>query len=250
METRQLMWRARLMGDAETCARKRELYHSFVKGRTIKNKSLVSTIRADMPRTFVQNEDIDTQPIERLLLEYASIQRGDGYLQGFNYMMAILFHVFRDTDESMADTWWCFSRIVGLIRPMMPDFNVAWFHWYRRQWSDEFHRHLKKRRPLLNSILYQRHEEFSSLMTIRWFMIWFAQTITFEEIHLLWDFIIQQPPKLLMRVYMLLASAIVEEAATSISYNSEAKPVETMHNVLSLQVRGVSELLKCVQKRL
>ena len=249
MEERQKLWRARLMGDAETCVQKRHLYHTFIEGQSIVEKGTRITIRADVPRTFV-GVDMDREALETLLVSYAAVQRGDGYLQGFNYLMGTILHVFYGTEECMADTWWCFARVVGLIRPMMPDFNVAWFHWCRRQWCSEFHIHMKKRRPLLNSILRQRQEELSSLMTVRWFMVWFAQTVAFEELPVLWDFIIQQRPQQLMRVYTLLACAIVEEAATTISYEGGDDVAETIHAVLSLKIRGVAELLNQVKKRL
>jgi len=250
MEERQKLWRARLMGDDETCARKRELYHRFIKGRASQDAVVRQQIRADMPRTFVGVEQVDRANVETLLLSYAAVQQGDGYLQGFNYIMAVVLYVFHGSQKCHADTWWCFSRIVGLVRPLMPDFNVAWFHWCRRQWFGEFHRRLRRRRPVLESILHQKQEEWSTLMTVRWFMIWFAQTVAFEEIPLLWDFFIVQPPKTLMRVYTQVAFAIVEEAATTVAYEAGDSVPETMHRMLTLRVQGVADLLERVHQRL
>ena len=82
MEERQKLWRARLMGDDETCARKRELYHRFIKGRASQDAVVRQQIRADMPRTFVGVEQVDRANVETLLLSYAAVQQGDGYLQG------------------------------------------------------------------------------------------------------------------------------------------------------------------------
>tara|TARA_B100000780_G_C21070225_1_gene430601 strand:- start:376 stop:1014 length:639 start_codon:yes stop_codon:yes gene_type:complete len=210
------------------------------------------TIRADMPRTYPKIEWVqeNAKKLETLLVSYAAVQRGDSYLQGFNYIMTILLYTFKETKHADADTWWCFARIVGLIRPLMPDFNVVWFHWLRRHWIANFFTRLKKHRPLLASMLDNSSPEFSCLITCRWFMIWFTQTVDFEEIFELWDFIIEQPPRLLMQVYTMLTYEIIYEAAPTLTYQWAQEPVRLMHAFLGLRVKTVSGAIERVRRNL
>ena len=147
MENRVSRWRTLLIGDS--ISEKRDIYYCYVKGRQDISNSARITIQHDMPRTYPNIPCVrdNRAKLQTLLLEYAAVHRGDGYLQGFNYIMAILMCVFKGTTHADADTWWCFARIVGLIRPLMPDFNVAWFHWLRRHWLSHFYSELKKKSP-------------------------------------------------------------------------------------------------------
>lgn len=244
------VWRHKLIGP--TVDEKREIYYVYVVGRDDIEPSALQTIRSDMPRTYPALAELraGSKTVQKLLVQYAAVHRGDSYLQGFNYIMTILWHVFKDQEHGEADTWWCFSRIVGLIRPLMPDFNVTWFHWMRRDWLNHFNQVLRQRRPKLASILCDRTEEFSSLVTVRWFMIWFAQTVAFTDIFKLWDFIIDQPPHLLMKTYVGLTFQILYEAAPSITYQWSHEPTKLMHAFLSLNVEGIDHAIAEVKKRL
>ena len=137
MTSRSHRWREKLMGNSKWA--KRTLYYEYIQGRDDITPSLLKTIQVDLPRTYPQIPWVKQHSarIEALLVAYAAVHRGDSYLQGFNYLMTILLYTFQETTHADADTWWCFSRIVGLVRPMMPDFNVSWFHWMRRHWLDD-----------------------------------------------------------------------------------------------------------------
>lgn len=247
---RQVMWRQKLIGPS--IDHKRELYYIYIRPRKDISRQIRQTIQRDMPRTFHQQTVVrqTIKTVEKLLISYAAVNRGDSYLQGFNYIMAIVWHVFKDTEHAEADTWWCFSRIVGLVRPLMPDFNVTWFHWMRRHWLATFNEKLTKKRPKLASILCDRTEEFSTLVTVRWFMIWFAQTVPFQDLFHLWDFIIEQPPELLMKVYTMLTFQILYEAAPSITYQWSQEPTKLMHAFLGLQVEGIDHAIAEVKRLL
>ena len=243
-------WRVKLIGqDVDT---KREIYYNYVQGRKDVPASALPTIQADMPRTFPKQSEIlvDRGDTGNFLISYAAVHRADSYLQGFNYIMAVLWHVFKDTEHAEPDTWWCFVRIVGLIRPTMPDFNVTWFHWMRRDWLAQFHKQLKRKRPKLESILSHRVEEFSCLVTVKWFMIWFVQTVVFDNIFLLWDFIIEQPPRLLMKVYTGLTLHILCEAAPDITYQWSQEPTKLMYAFLNLKVEGIENAIEQVKRTL
>lgn len=250
MDTRASRWRAQLIGS--DIAEKRDIYYTYIQKRTDIPRSVLITIQHDLPRTYpnITWQSHHKNRLKRLLVSYAAVHRGDSYLQGFNYIMAILICVFKGTKHADADTWWCFARIVGLIRPLMPDFNVAWFHWLRRHWITNFFAKLKKHRPRLASILDNDVDAFSSLITCRWFMIWFAQTVDFEEIFELWDFIIEQPPQLLMQVYTMLTYEIIYDAAPTLTYQWAQEPVGLMHAFLSIRVKSVSAAIERVRKNL
>ena len=97
MQRRVDIWRKTLMGS--NVEHKRHLYEKFIQGSDDISESLRTTIEADMPRTYANKTDIQslTPSIQKILVEYASIHKGDSYLQGFNYMVAILFYVFKDS---------------------------------------------------------------------------------------------------------------------------------------------------------
>ena len=252
MSERASHWRNELMGPKVSWFGKRKMYETFVRGRDDVDQTTLTTIRADMPRTYPEVEAMKdaTPTIRSLLISYAAVQRGDGYLQGFNYIMTILWFTFEKEPYAEADTWWCFTRVVGLIRPLMPDFNVTWFHWYRNHWFEEFHRKLKRRRPHIESIISRDTNTFSGLITVKWFMIWFAQNFSFEEIFILWDFIIAQPKQYLMQVYTLITYEIIYEAAPSVTYQWSNEPVGLLHKLLSIKVKNVAGLIENIEQSL
>lgn len=248
MQRRVDIWRKTLMGS--NVEHKRHLYEKFIQGSDDISESLRTTIEADMPRTYANKIDIQslTPSIQKILVEYASIHKGDSYLQGFNYMVAILFYVFKDSEHVNADVFWCFSAIVGRIRPMIPDFNLSWFEWCRRHWMSEFHKRLQKKRPALDKLLSRHSETLSSLLPCKWFMIWFTQTVDFDEIFELWDFFIQLPPQHLMMAYILFAYEIFQEAAPVVTYQWSVEPTNLLHTVLSLRVKKIGPALERVRK--
>jgi len=244
--SRPSVWRAKLMG--HDIDKKRRLYYTFIQGQNMAEE--MSTILADMPRTWSRQPCIQQNIliVQSLLVEYASIQRGDSYIQGFNYMMALLYEVFKDEEHAKADTWWCFSGIVSRIRALLPDFNVTWFHWCRRQWLTDFHAKLAKKRPLLNKMLMDESDSFSSLITCKWFMIWFVQNVEFEEIFELWDFLIEIPPNLLLKAYTVILFEILSASATSLTYHWSQSLSHLLHGVLSMKIKGVAEMLQRVRR--
>ena len=246
------IWRQKLLGPSgPDISAKREIYYTFIQHRNDIAHGLLTTIQADMLRTFPGTQWIvhNKQTIEKLLVSYAAVHKGDSYLQGLNYFMSVLLYVFKSTEHGEADTWWCFARIVGLVRPLMPDFNVAWFHWVRSHWISDLYAKLDNR-PRFQAILFNELDAFSSLVTVRWFMIWFAQTVKFADLPTLWDFLIEQPPQKLMRAYTLLTYEILEEAAPSITYDWSKNPSELLFSILGLQVENIGEAIERVRQKL
>ena len=244
MNARRERWRTRLMGDSKSIARKRELYDLYVRNRQDISCDLLRTIQRDMPRTYPKVKWVsqNTSDIEQLLVTYASVNKGDSYLQGFNYFMTILYYVFHGTEHALADTWWCFSRLVSLIRPLMPDFNASWFHWSRRHWTEDLFKRIRRSRPYLHSVIEPHKEQFSTLITCKWFMLWFAQTVPWNGIFDLWDVLIQLPPQRLLKTYMLITHEILKEIAPTITYTTSRDHSNVLHSILSVKVRGIQSL--------
>ena len=244
MDERRKQWRCRLMGGPKSIARKREVFDTYVRDRRDISDDILRTIQRDMPRTYPKVEWVSEHlaDIESLLIAYAAVQKGDSYLQGFNYHMTILYHVFQGTEHAFADTWWCFARIVGLIRPLIPDFNTTWFQWARRHWTDDLFKRIRRSRPYLHSIIETHKEHFSTLVTCKWFMLWFAQTVPWTDIFELWDIFIQVPPKHLLKTYTLITHEILKEAAPTITYSYSNDPANVLHALLSIRVKGIQKM--------
>ena len=244
------MWRTKLMGNGDDVLSKRRVYYDFIYRRRNVSSHVRHDIAADVPRTWPEQPGLCGEVVQELLIEYAATNQGDSYLQGFNYGMTVLWKVFEATEHGRADTWWCFSRIVGLIRPLMPDFNTKWFEWYRRHWFGEFRKRMSRKRPIIAGMLTKEMEMFSSLVTVKWFMIWFTQTVPFEEIFTLWDFLISVPAHQLMKVYTMITIEIIQEVAPTVTYKSVRNSNKAIHQILNFKVSGVEHLIKRVRKKL
>ena len=250
MNQRQLLWRQHLMGNDQDIAYKRVLYTKFILNSNNIEHQLKGIIQRDMPRTYPRNTWVqhNIKTIQQLLIEYASIPQGDGYLQGFNFLMAITYKVFKGTTHEREDTSWCFSRIIGLVRPLIPDFNSNWFHWSRNYWVNHLLQKLSKKRPQLHSILLTNQERFSVLSTCKWFMLWFAQNIDFDEIHVLWDVLVKTSSRKLLKVYIMIMYEILKEAAPTLTYKWSQEPSALLHELLTIRIKGIDTLVNKISK--
>ena len=247
MQTRQEIWRQRLIG--EDIVYKRYVYQTHIQGGTEISQSTLLNIVADIPRTFSDSQlKCGDSTIKRLLVEYASVQAGDNYLQGFSYFMKIFCQVFHLSEHAEADTFWCFSKLVGIIRPLMPDFNCEWFAWNRKFWVNDLVKRLGKKRPLLEAILQTEIEIFSSLILVKWYMLWFAQNIVFEEVIELWDFLVNVNPCKRMYTYNCIALVIIEQAADNIVYQCGGQATAVIYKLLSLKIKNVGNLIRRLKK--
>ena len=247
MHRRQL-WRNRLIG--KDIAYKRSVYYKYIQNRIDVSESTLQTIIADIPRTFSGKTKVDSAYVQNLLLEYATVQSGDSYLQGFSYFMVILCTVLSGSEHAKADAFWCFSSLVGIIRPMMPDFNCVWFDWNKTFWINDLVKKIGKGRPLLETIICEEMEIFSSLILVKWYMLWFSQNIVYEEVVELWDFLLSLSPDKLMPAYNSIALVIISQAAGDIVYKNDGQAVPVIYQLLDLKVTNIQNLIKIVKKKL
>ena len=248
MQHRQKIWRNRLIG--KDIDYKRYVYYKYIQNRVGVSESTLQTIIADIPRTFAGETKVDSTYVQNLLIEYATVQSGDSYLQGFSYFMVILCTVFSGSEHAKADAFWCFSKLVGIIRPMMPDFNCEWTSWNRTFWINDLVKKIGKERPLLEAICCEEMEIFSSLILVKWYMLWFSQNIVYEEVVELWDFLLGLPTCKLMHAYNSVALVIISQAAGDIVYKNEGQAVPVIYQLLDLKVSNVPNLIKLVKKTL
>lgn len=240
------LWRQKLIGD--DLDKKRHIWYEFIRGRNEITPRVLGVIQRDMPRTFPNQPCIQQhiKTIEKLIISYAAVNLGDSYLQGFNYIMSIVYYVFKDEEHAEPDSWWCFSRIVGLIRPLMPDFNCQWFHWLRNHWQEEFNNELRKTRPHIYSRLVNKLEEFSTIATVKWFMMWFSQNVEFDQICILWDYLIELPPSQLLKAYTKIALQILIDAAPDLSYRCQDN-VNLLHAIFKVRINDMEQLLNNIK---
>ena len=248
MQHRQKIWRNRLI--CKDIAYKRSVYYKYIQNRVGVSESTLQTIIADIPRTFAGETKVDLDFVQNLLLEYATVQSGDSYLQGFSYFMVILCTVFDKTEHMQADAFWCFSKLVGIIRPMMPDFNCGWFEWNKTFWINSLIKKIGKERPLLEAIICEEMEIFSSLILVKWYMLWFSQNIVYEEVVELWDFLLSLSEDKLMHAYNSIALVIISQAAGDIVYKCGGQAVPVIYQLLDLKVTNVQNLIKLVKKKM
>lgn len=249
MQTRRDIFRDRLIGD--DLGYKRDVYHKHIQGRSGVSPSTLQTILSDIPRTFSESRTKSgDSTIQKLLVEYATIQLGDNYLQGFSYFMTIFWQVFRLEEHAEADTFWCFSKLVGIIRPLMPDFNCEWFAWNRNFWINDLVKKIGKKRPLLESLICEEIDIFSSLILVKWYMLWFAQNIVFEEVIELWHFLVNIESGKRMHAYNCIALVIIEQAADDIVYQCGGQAHLVIYKLLNLKIKNVSNLIKLVKKKI
>ena len=116
MQSRAETWRKYLIGNNDTIHQRRKLFYNVINTFPYSIPPQLETlITKDMPRTSFEGSDwFDEKEnmlvIESLLHQYVSIMPCDGYLQGFGYLMSLLYYVFsrHDKEHSIPDSWWAF----------------------------------------------------------------------------------------------------------------------------------------------
>lgn len=240
------------MGSVETQELKRQLFENYIAHRTDVSRETLGLIQRDIPRTYPRQPWVKqhAETITRLLIQYAAVHRGDGYLQGFNLTMAVLWRVFEGQPHAQADTWWCFARYVGLVRPCMPDFNVTWYHSCRRRFLAELLFRLRRKRPVLHSILEPIAEQFSTVITCKWLFIWFAQQVEWPDIFIVWDLFIDTPPAKLFQCYTFILYEVFMAAAPDLTYQWTKDPSAFMYPLLNLKIKNPTYIIATVRKQL
>lgn len=214
MRARAHHWRRHL----ENVGCLRRLYHQRVCLVSTKMLPDASTILLDIPRTFPRHPWFTKErrhTLEQQLMRYAAVFRGDGYIQGFSFIMAVALYVFESEggSESLSDSWWVGVEVIHRIRPVMPDFNMKWFDYTRTQYVDKLKRVMKKYRRNLWNLIEPHMHTISHVIMMRWIMIWFSKNFPLEDVVIIWDALFLCDHHRLMDLYVSISVAILSQAA-------------------------------------
>ena len=184
-------WRTLLVGNRHKVQYKRRLYNRYVKNRLVSCTPYDDVIEMDMKRTHMLTSNKRTI-VQDLLRRYVDIQIGDGYVQGQNYLMTILYFVFSKGDEKMwaiQDTFWAYVRVMSLVRPVIPD-NRILFEEVQQKTKLEIIKYLDNHHPHFLPIIQHDLHTLTSLILVKWYGIWFAQYYSLNNLLNIWDQII------------------------------------------------------------
>lgn len=213
METRRVHWRAHLRNIEHL----RRLYDKKVIHIDTSLLPDAEQINLDIPRTYADDEWFTPErqyEVKRMLKQYAAVYRGDGYIQGFNYVMTICYYVYGK--DFIADAWWTFVNIISTVRPIIPDFNMKWFVWTREEWLKKFRKKIKSHRKNLWNLLEPHMAQLSHIILVKWILIWFAQTFSLEDVVYIWDALFLCKAQDRMNLYVALSVAIVNQASAKL----------------------------------
>lgn len=231
---RAQIWRKYLLGDYETILQGRKMYHNIVIHHPYEiDTEIARQIKADIPRTnllqgHISLSESKQKVIESLLTQYVQIMPCDGYLQGFNYIMALLYHVYEkeDVEHALSDTWWSMVSVVSVMRPMIPDHDPHDFQRYTNKWSVYYRNHLRLKNNRLYILLEPHLGVILPMITVKWLMIWFTQMFVLDDIKIVWDALITCESKHRTKLMAIIAANITIQQGHAIEKWARECPSE------------------------
>jgi len=205
-------------------------------------------ISKDIPRTNIVGStltEVELEAVRTLLTQYVQTMPCDGYLQGFNYIVYVLYDVYkRDDDEhAMADAWWSMVTIVSIIRPMIPDHDPTDFAKYTKTWSKHYIEHLQRYSPRTHHLLTPFYDIILPSLTVKWLMIWFTQMFAMHDVEVLWDALITCDPRQRTKLMAIIAANITIQHADSIIFWAREHPSEIGPRLLGVTARDAKILI-------
>ena len=185
-------------------------------------KDIYTIIEKDLERTFpytvFYSQENHKKALEGLLKSYANIHRADNYLQGFNYIMAVLYYVYYDYDpeHALADTWWSFTVLLKDVRHYLPDDNVSTFFNEIKNWKPYFINYIKNKDIRLHTILNPFYGEILPVLQIKWFMTMFCVNFKLTDVVTIFDALILCDKKNINELRATIAANIVLQSNTTI----------------------------------
>lgn len=251
MTYRAEIWKKHLIGNSNVIHEKRKIYHNVIVKYpySIDNK-LDTQINKDLPRTNLQGSawltDDKKNIIELILHQYIQVMPCDGYLQGFAYIISVLYYVYEshDKEHALSDTFWSFVAIVSIIRPSIPDHDPDDFIEYTKTWSNHFKRHLKYNDSRTHTWLKSFYESITPTLTVKWIMIWFTQQFELKELLILWDAIITCENAYRLKLMAIIASNIVIQHSNSIENWSYTCPTEIGPRLMSVKASDAEVIIQ------
>jgi len=209
------------------------MYHNIIIHHPYEIEPDISRIiKNDMPRTNLHHGTPMTSNsqkiIETLLTQYVQIMPCDGYLQGFNYIMALLYKVYEeeDVEHALSDTWWSMVSIVSVMRPMIPDHDPHDFQRYTDKWSVYYKNHIQLKNNRLYVLLEPHLSIILPMITVKWLMIWFTQLFALEDIKIVWDALITCDSRHRTKLMAIIAANITIQQGHAIEMWARECPSE------------------------
>ncbi len=226
---RAIRWRKRLMGSSDDIHRLRKCNIGITKVSSYSND-----IEKDLQRTFPSDmfftEHIST--LSDILNTYAHVNKGMGYAQGMAFMVFVLYKVYYNDDQknAMYDTYFSFHTLVHFIRPCYPldadDGDTM-----------TFLSNVEKSILLILAIEYPRIVEnvkgtcILQLCLLRNIPSLFGVSFEFEEIIVIWDFLLHKSSNysVFHRIVCIVAAIVISMKEIIISMDVDAT-LSLMHS--------------------
>lgn len=226
VEMRANFWREQLIGNVYE---KRKIYYNVVSlfPHAISEKTR-NTIKKDLPRTMILGTTVKQDNIELLLHQYATVMPCDSYIQGFAYLMHVLYHVYEtnDKEHAMADTFWSFCTLVSIVRPAIPDHDPNDFQRYTKVWKKHYIKHIRLESFRTHTWLQPFYDILMPSLSVKWIMILFTQQFKIDDLLVVWDAIISCEPSKRTKLLGILAANITLQNKDNIEYWAENCPSE------------------------
>jgi hypothetical protein len=170
----------------------------------------------------------------------------DGYLQGFNYIVYVLYDVYKrdDIEHVMADTWWSMVTIVSIIRPMIPDHDPTDFTKYTKRWSKHYMNHVQTYDSRTHHLLLPFYDIILPSLTVKWLMIWFTQMFSMNDVVVVWDALITCENRQRTKLMAIIAANITIQHADSIAFWSREHPTEIGPRLMSVKAKDAKVLIE------
>jgi hypothetical protein len=238
---RAATWRKYLIGNEDVILEKRKMYHNIIINFPYSiDNAIDTTIKRDLPRTSFKgsqwlNKDI-LKSIDTLLYQYVQVMPCDSYMQGFAYIMAVLYYTYEthDKEHALADTFWSFASVISIIRPLIPDHDPEHFLRYTKEWKKYYMYNIECRDKRTHMWLKPFYDMITPTLSVKWIMIWFSQQFDLENLLIIWDAIITCEPTQRTKLFGIIASNITIQNSTSIEQWAEQHPTEIGPRIMSI----------------
>lgn len=244
---RAKIWRTCLIGDDLEVHNKRKTYYSIICNYPYNvNEDILNIIKKDLPRTHIQGINIDTETIETLLCQYTKAMPCDSYVQGFAYLMAVLYHVYENNDRehAMADTFWSFGTVLSIVRCTIPDHDPIDFKRFTDEWKVHYIAHLQAKSHRTHNWLTPFYDVLLPSLTVKWLMLWFTQQFDIGCLLKLWDAIITCNASRRTKLFGIIAANITLQHADKIEYWAETSPTEIGPRLMCIRAKDAQIIVE------
>lgn len=158
-----------------------------------------------------KGKEANWEVVERMLFIYAKLNPGQGYVQGMNEIIGVIYYVFASNEEhaefAEADCFWCFTALMSEIR----DFFIKSL--------DESDNGIRGMMNKLSSLVEKKDKHvFNRLKeqgivpqyySFRWITLLLSQEFPLPDVLRLWDSILSDKNRFDYLIYVCCAMIIL-----------------------------------------